>query len=113
MGLGARASPHPVPPVVTLLTLCPEKMDPMYQNSTQHLENSAASRSGDVPVRPIEIKETGVSLGRRSLSPQCRQRTAILLLQLWQGCQVCEKIAAQLPSKASQFNILAEITLGY
>jgi len=34
----------------------------------------------------IEIKETGVSLGRHSLySPQCHQRMAILLLQLWQG----------------------------
>ena len=50
----------------------------------------------------IEIKETGVSLGRRiAYSPQCRQRTAILLLQLWQGCQICVKITAQLPPKAS------------
>jgi len=32
----------------------------------------------------IEIKETGVSLGWHSLCPQCCQRTAILLLQLWQ-----------------------------
>ena len=31
----------------------------------------------------------------------CRQRTAILLLQLWQGCQVCVKISAQLPPRAS------------
>jgi len=30
--------------------------------------------------------ETGVNLGRGvAYSPQCRQRTAILLLQLWQG----------------------------
>jgi len=26
---------------------------------------------------------------------QCRRRPAILLLQLWQGCQVCVKISAQ------------------
>jgi len=34
----------------------------------------------------IEIKETGVILGRHSLySPQCHQRMAVLLLQLWLG----------------------------
>ena len=47
----------------------------------------------------IEIKETGVSLGRRS--PQCRQWTAILLQQLWHGCQVRVKMSAQLPPTAS------------
>jgi len=40
-----------------------------------------------------DYTETGVN-------PQCRQRTAILLLQQWQGCQVCVKISAQLPAKA-------------
>ena len=58
-------------------------------------------RSLTRPVLPIEIKETGVSSGRRTYSPRCRQRAAILLLQLWQGCQVCLKISAQLPPKAS------------
>ena len=42
-------------------------------------------------------------------SLQCCQRMAILLLQLWQGCQVCVKISTQLP----QFNKPAEFTLGY
>jgi len=35
---------------------------------------------------------------------QCRQLTAILLLQLWQGCQVCVKISAQRLPKIAQFN---------
>ena len=34
----------------------------------------------------------------------CRRRPAILLLQLWQGCQVCVKISAQRPPKVAQFN---------
>jgi len=55
----------------------------------------------------VEIRETGVSLGRRRHSPQCRQRTAILLLQLWQGCV---KISAQL---LAQFNIHVEFTSRY
>jgi len=46
----------------------------------------------------IEIKETGVSLGRRSVASQ---RTAILLLQLWQGSQVCVKIFTRLSPTAS------------
>jgi len=36
---------------------------------------------------------------------QCRRRPAILLLQLWQGCQVCVKISAQRPRKVAQFNV--------
>jgi len=45
----------------------------------------------------IEIKETGVSLGRRiAYGQQCRQRTAIFLLQLWNGCQVYVKICSYL-----------------
>jgi len=54
-------------------------------------------------VMTIETGETGVSFQAGvAYSQQCRQRTAILLLQLWQGCQVCVKICAQLPPKASQ-----------
>ena len=33
-------------------------------------------------------------------SPQCRQRTAIILLQLWQGSDVFVKISAKLPPKS-------------
>jgi len=46
--------------------------------------NSIVFADGTILVTAIEIKETGVSLGWHSLCPQCCQRTAILLLQLWQ-----------------------------
>ena len=43
----------------------------------------------------------GGSLAGAGYCRQCRRRPAILLLQLWQGCQVCVKISAQTTSKSS------------
>ena len=87
---------------------------------------SAAVSGGNIrPAKSIEIKETGVSLGRRSLArsvasgrPSCcsicgRVNTIIIIMQRLtrhvsvirmtnrRVCQVCVKISAQLPPKAS------------
>ena len=47
-------------------------------------------------LKKLEWAEAGVAY-----SSHGRQRMAILLLQLWQGFQVCVKIFAQLPPEAS------------
>ena len=46
----------------------------------------------------------GGSLAGAGYCRQCRRRPAILLPQLWQGCQVCVKISAQRPPRLAQFN---------
>ena len=46
----------------------------------------------------------GGSLAGAGYCRKCRRRPAILLLQLWQRCQVCVKISAQRPPKVAQFN---------
>ena len=74
---------------VKVLSSLPDLCQWLSQYSHVHTR-LAFSQLGAVAyswVPCIEIKETGVSLGRRSLySLQCHQRTAILLLQLLQGC---------------------------
>ena len=45
----------------------------------------------------------GASLAGAGYCRQCRRRPAILPLQLWQGCQVCVKISAQLLPRVAQF----------
>ena len=45
----------------------------------------------------------GGSLAGAGYCRQCRQRPAILPLQLWQGCQVCMKISAQRLPRVAQF----------
>jgi len=47
----------------------------------------------------------GASLAGAGYCRQCRRRRrpAILPLQLWQGCQVCVKISAQLLPRVAQF----------
>ena len=46
----------------------------------------------------------GGSLAGTGYCRQSRRRPAILLLQLWQGCQACVKISAQRPPRVAQFN---------
>ena len=46
----------------------------------------------------------GGSLAGADYCRQCRRRPAILLLQLWQGCQGCVKISAQRLPRVVQFN---------
>ena len=46
----------------------------------------------------------GASLAGAGYCRQCRRRTAILPLQLRQGCQVCVKISAQRLPRVAQFN---------
>ena len=50
------------------------------------------------------IFHAGGSLAGAGYCRQCHRRPAILLLQLWQGCQACVKIAAQRPPRLAQFN---------
>ena len=69
------------------------------------------TRTFENQLHPITLAHTGRDQGGyifyagASLAGAgyCRQ-TAILALQLWQGCQVCVKISAQRLPRVAQFN---------
>jgi len=54
-------------------------------------------------TKEVIIFYAGASLAGAGYCRQCRRRPAILPLQLWQGCQVCVKISAQLLPRVAQF----------
>jgi len=78
------------------LVNCPSpRTTPRPQTSKSAVYNTL------LPTISIEIKETGVSLGRRSLQPAMSPAEGHLTTPTVEGYQVCVKISAQMPPKAS------------
>ena len=95
--------------------LCPRRFLGLYTQTrirgwrsprSEPCQLSVVSMQWRQSVHTIQITETGVSLGW--CSPHCCQRTAFLLLQLWQGCQDCSvwKFSPNCLQKLAQFNTI-------
>ena len=111
----AGSSPPTRPPVESAHPMkksfpryCPPAKAPAVSSHIERLQSGLSWQRGhhehQLTNQDGYIFYAGGSLAGAGYCRQCRRRPAILLLQLWQGCQVRVKISAQRPPRVAQFN---------